>query len=146
MRYSPAVSAASLRARVEEILNSHDLKYTMSWNERATPFLTPRGELLDETMKSVKDIMGYKARTSTAGGSSDGRFVASTYPNAQIIELGLLNHSLHKIDEHCPVEDLERLSTIYVRLLERLLSKKQKQKKSQRDTENEELVDARTDQ
>lgn len=77
--------------------------------------------MVAETMTSVQETMGYTARSCTSGGTSDGRFVAGTYKDAQIVELGLINQSIHQVDEHVPLEDLERLATIYQRLLERLL-------------------------
>ena len=77
--------------------------------------------MVAETMTSVQETMGYTARSCTSGGTSDGRFVAGTHKDAQIVELGLINQSIHQVDEHVPLEDLERLATIYKRLLERLL-------------------------
>jgi succinyl-diaminopimelate desuccinylase len=120
-RYSPATSEEKLKARVEEILKRHGLKFTLSWSEPCYPFLTPGGELVEESMQSVLETMKYGARSCTSGGTSDGRFVAEIYNNSQIVELGLINKSIHQVDEHVPVDDLERLSVIYERLLTRLL-------------------------
>jgi succinyl-diaminopimelate desuccinylase len=119
-RYSPAVTDIELKQRVEAILQRHDLKYTLEWSETSYPYETTGGELIEEAMASVEDVMGYKARPCTSGGTSDGRFVAATYPNAQICELGLINKTIHKVDERVKVDDLLNLTRIYTRLLERL--------------------------
>jgi succinyl-diaminopimelate desuccinylase len=120
-RYSPATTDTKLKERIEEILKQHGLEYTLVWDETCFPFETAGGELVEETIASVMDTMEYTARPCTSGGTSDGRFLAQSYPDAQIVELGLTNKSIHKVDEHVPVEDLEHLTQIYERLLVRLL-------------------------
>jgi hypothetical protein len=119
---SPAITDVQLKARVEEILQSHNLNYILEWSDTCVPYETPPGgELVEEARSSVQDVMGYPARPCTSGGTSDGRFVAAAFPNCQIVELGLLNKSIHKVDEHVAVVELEQLSNIYHRLLMRLL-------------------------
>lgn len=120
-RYSPASTDVKLKARVEEILKRHGLQYTLVWDETSLPYETPGGELVEEAMASVNDTMKYTARPCTSGGTSDGRFLAETYPDAQIVELGLINKSIHKVDEQVPIDDLELMTQIYERLLVRLL-------------------------
>eukprot|EP00539_Tryblionella_compressa_P002239 CAMPEP_0178745866 /NCGR_PEP_ID=MMETSP0744-20121128/7515_1 /TAXON_ID=913974 /ORGANISM="Nitzschia punctata, Strain CCMP561" /LENGTH=473 /DNA_ID=CAMNT_0020399061 /DNA_START=160 /DNA_END=1584 /DNA_ORIENTATION=- len=120
-RYSPATTDIQLKNRVHEILNAHELDYTLSWSETNFPYETSwPSELVEEAMASVKDVMDYTAKPCTSGGTSDGRFVAMFYPKAQIVEMGLINETIHKVDEHTSVRDLESLVRIYVRLLERL--------------------------
>lgn len=120
-RYSPAITDERLKARVEEILMEHSLEFHLTWGETSFPYATPGGELVEEAMASVWDMTKYTARPCTSGGTSDGRFVAQTFPDAQVVELGLINKSIHKINEHCPVEDLDQLARIYERLLVRIL-------------------------
>lgn len=120
-RYSPATTDVKLKERIEQILKQHNLKYNLVWDETCYPYETTGGELVEETIRRVVDTMKYTARPCTSGGTSDGRFLAKAYPDAQIVELGLTNASIHKMDEHVSVEDLEHLTQIYERLLVRLL-------------------------
>jgi succinyl-diaminopimelate desuccinylase len=120
-RYSPAITDEELRERVHAILDKHGLQYELSWSEKCPPFETaPGGELVEEAMAAVQDVMGYPSRPCTSGGTSDGRFVAAAFPRAQIVELGHTSETIHKIDERVAVPDLERLSQMYERLLDRL--------------------------
>ncbi|MDQ1363439.1 MAG: succinyl-diaminopimelate desuccinylase [Pseudomonadota bacterium] len=119
LRYSTEVDDRILRTRIEAILDRHQLKYDLQWNLSGKPFLTSRGELVAATQKAIREICGYETQLSTAGGTSDGRFIAPT--GAQVIELGPLNATIHQIDEHVAVADLDKLSEIYERILEHLL-------------------------
>jgi succinyl-diaminopimelate desuccinylase len=118
-RFSTEVTAPELEARVEAVLARHGLRYELAWNLSGNPFLTPGGALLAATAQAVRDTVGIEPDVNTAGGTSDGRFIAPT--GAEVVELGPLNATIHKVDERVAVADLERLSTIYERLLERLL-------------------------
>jgi succinyl-diaminopimelate desuccinylase len=118
-RYSTAHSADTLRERVERVLTDHGLDYTLTWRHSGEPFLTSPGALLDATREAVQAITGAATCASTGGGTSDGRFIART--GAQVVELGPVNASIHRIDEHVSVEDLDTLSRIYERILEMLL-------------------------
>jgi succinyl-diaminopimelate desuccinylase len=118
-RFSTAVTAAQLQARTEAILDRHGLDYDLDWQLSGEPFLTPAGDLVNAVIGAVHDRTGTRAELSTGGGTSDGRFIASL--GTQVVELGLLNASIHKIDEQVAVADLELLSGIYRGLLERLL-------------------------
>jgi succinyl-diaminopimelate desuccinylase len=118
-RFSTEVTASELQERVEAVLRRHGLRYELAWNLSGNPFLTPRGTLVEATRQAVREVAGVDPDVNTAGGTSDGRFIAPT--GAEVVELGPLNATIHKVDECVGVEDLERLSAIYERLLERLL-------------------------
>ena len=119
-RFSSEVTAAELEARVESVLARHGLRYDLRWNLSGNPFLTPRGTLLEVTTQAVRETVGIDPDVNTAGGTSDGRFIATT--GAEVLELGPLNATIHQVDERVAIEDLERLSTMYERLIERLLT------------------------
>lgn len=119
-RFSTAVTEAELKKRVHAILDRHGLRYDLTWRLSGAPFLTTGRELIEATQSAVRDILGLEARPDTGGGTSDGRFVAPT--GAQVVELGPLNGTIHKIDECIPVEDIDVLSTVYERILINLLA------------------------
>lgn len=118
-RFSPASSDAGLRAGVEAVLNRHGLDYELTWSLSGQPFLTPPGELVNAARAAIRATTGREAALSTGGGTSDGRFIAPT--GAQVIELGPINASIHKINEHVRATDLDQLAEIYRDILERLL-------------------------
>ena len=118
-RYSTELTADGLRHRVETVLNDHGLDYELTWRHSGEPFLTVNGALLDATRAAVHEVTGAAAVPSTGGGTSDGRFIARS--GTQVVELGPVNASIHGIDEHVSVEQLEMLSHIYERILEKLL-------------------------
>jgi succinyl-diaminopimelate desuccinylase len=118
-RYSTESKAEALKAKVESVLKAHRLDYTLDWRLSGEPFLTPPGELVNAVRAAVREVAGYDTRLSTSGGTSDGRFIAPT--GAQVIELGPLNASIHKIDECVSVQDLDTLSRIYEQVLIKLL-------------------------
>lgn len=118
-RYSTAVTAEELKARVTELLDRHQLDYQLEWTLSGRPFLTEGGELLEAARATIQDLLGFETTLSTGGGTSDGRFIAPT--GAQVIELGPLNASIHRVDEHVQLSDLEQLSQIYEGILRRLL-------------------------
>ncbi len=119
-RFSTEVTEAQLRKRVESLLDKHQLDYSIEWQLSGQPFLTARGELVEAARGAVKDICGYAPELSTSGGTSDGRFIAPV--GAQVVELGPLNATIHKVNEHVGIGDLDRLSDIYERILVRLLA------------------------
>lgn len=119
-RFSTEVTETQLRARTEAILAKHGLRYRLDWKLSGQPFLTPRGALVEAAVAAIRDVAGIETELSTSGGTSDGRFIAPT--GAQVVELGPINASIHKVDEHVRVADLDTLSTIYERLLENLLT------------------------
>jgi succinyl-diaminopimelate desuccinylase len=118
-RFSTETTHQALRKRVEAILDRHSLEYSVEWNLSGLPFLTPRGELVEAAQKAIRTVAGFGTELSTAGGTSDGRFIAPT--GAQVLELGPLNASIHQVDECVGVEDLDRLSSMYEKILEYLL-------------------------
>jgi succinyl-diaminopimelate desuccinylase len=120
-RFSTEVTADQLKSRTEEILSRHGLNYELSWNLSGLPFLTPEGALVEATVSSIRDITGLETELSTAGGTSDGRFIAPH--GSQVVELGPVNATIHKVDECVSAEDLETLSCIYQGILKRLLTK-----------------------
>lgn len=119
-RFSTETTHQALRERVEEILDRHGLKYSIDWNLSGLPFLTPRGELVEAAQKAIREVAGFETVLSTAGGTSDGRFIAPT--GAQVLELGPLNATIHQVDECVGVDDLDRLSSMYEKILENLLT------------------------
>jgi len=114
-RFSPESSAAGLQARVRDLLDGHRLHYDLEWRLIGEPFLTPRGPLVDALTTSVHSIAGVTPALSTTGGTSDGRFLATLA--REVVEFGPLNDSIHKIDEHVRIGDLEPLSSIYERTI-----------------------------
>jgi succinyl-diaminopimelate desuccinylase len=118
-RFSTEVTAAQLRQRTEAILEAHTVDYNIDWNLSGEPFLTARGDLVDAVIASIEDCLGLQARLSTAGGTSDGRFIAPT--GAQVVELGPVNATIHKVDECVRCDDVEQLAGLYQGILERLL-------------------------
>ena len=119
-RFSTEVSEQILKQRVTAILDKYEMKYSIEWNLSGNPFLTEKGELVAATQEAIKSVTGYETELSTAGGTSDGRFIAPT--GAQVIELGPLNKTIHQIDENVSIADLEQLSVIYAQILKNLLT------------------------
>ena len=118
-RFSTASTAESLKNRVHEILDRHGLNYTLQWELSGNPFLTPKAELAEAMHDAIVKITAIEPQLSTSGGTSDGRFIADIC--AQVIEFGPLNDTIHKLNENVEVEDLERLSAIYLLTMENLL-------------------------
>jgi len=118
-RFSTEVTEAVLREQVEAILQRHGLHYSLEWSLSGHPFLTERGPLLEATTTAIREITGREPEINTGGGTSDGRFIAPT--GAQVVELGPLNATIHKVNEQVPVADLDLLSRIYERLLEEMI-------------------------
>ena len=119
-RYSTELTADILKARVIEILDQHQLQYTIDWTLSGLPFLTPVGELVNAARDAIREVTGTETELSTSGGTSDGRFIAPT--GAQVLELGVLNATIHQIDEHVNVAELEPLAEIYEQILVKLLA------------------------
>ena len=119
LRFAPVSSAESLIQRIEAILRRHGLEFTVQWTVGAQPFLTPPGELSSSITRAILEVTGREPELSTTGGTSDGRFISTFCP--QVIEFGPPNASIHKIDEHIAIADLEPLKNVYRRTLELLL-------------------------
>ena len=117
-RFSTEVTEQQLRETTEAILNKHQLNYAIDWHLSGQPFLTAEGELVDAAVSAVKQVTGLDTLLSTAGGTSDGRFIAPM--GTQVVELGPVNATIHQINECVAVADLDRLTAIYESLLENL--------------------------
>ena len=118
-RFSTASTAEALQIRVHEILDRHGLQYDLKWTLGARPFLTVAGPLLKAAIRAVSEVTGVEAEVSTTGGTSDGRFIAVVAK--EVIEFGPLNDSIHKLNEYVEIADIEPLTRIYGRILEKLL-------------------------
>jgi succinyl-diaminopimelate desuccinylase len=118
-RFSTASTVDGLQGRVHALLDAHGLEYEIHWTLGGRPFLTPRGRLVEVLAAAVQSVTGVEPELSTSGGTSDGRFIADIC--AEVVELGPVNASIHKVDEHIAVADLEPLAAIYRGALERLL-------------------------
>ena len=121
-RFSTASTVDDLKKRVHAILDQHGLSYDLTWSLSGKPYLTPRGDLVDAVARAIREVTGIETELSTSGGTSDGRFIADICP--QVIELGPLNATIHKLNECVSVADLDILSEIYRRTLVNLLAKK----------------------
>ncbi|WP_321323197.1 succinyl-diaminopimelate desuccinylase [Thiomicrorhabdus sp.] len=120
-RFSTEHTPESLKESVHAILDHHKLEYSLDWTLSGLPFITPaEGKLIKAVQDASQKIVGYKPQLSTAGGTSDGRFIAPT--GAQVIELGPINATIHKIDEQVSVSDLNQLTDIYYQTLVNLLT------------------------
>ena len=119
-RYSTEVTAEQLKARTLEILDRHGVEYDIQWTLSGLPLLTPVGELVNAARTAILNVTGTETELSTSGGTSDGRFIAPT--GAQVLELGVLNATIHQINEHVNIDELEPLAEIYEQILVELLA------------------------
>jgi succinyl-diaminopimelate desuccinylase len=119
-RFSTESTPEGLQSRLEQVLERHGLDFTIDWVIGGRPFLTRRGPLVDAMAASIQSVTGVETELSTTGGTSDGRFIAQIC--RQVVEFGPVNASIHKIDEHVAVADIEPLKDIYKQTLERLLA------------------------
>ncbi|MCW8899672.1 MAG: succinyl-diaminopimelate desuccinylase [Gammaproteobacteria bacterium] len=119
-RFSTATTDKQIRQRVEALLDEHKVEYEIDWALSGQAFLTEQGELVSATQKAIKEVCGFETVLSTAGGTSDGRFIAPT--GAQVVELGPLNATIHQVNECVAVDDLYTLSDVYENILNNLLT------------------------
>ncbi len=119
-RFATASTPESLKSKVDEILTRHGLDYSIAWTLGAKPFLTGKGDLVDSAIAAIRDVAGIETELSTTGGTSDGRFIADICP--QVIEIGPVNATIHKIDECVEIAALQQLSSIYRQILDQLLT------------------------
>ncbi len=119
LRWSPEQTLEKLERTVEEILQRHKVKYTIDWFVSGLPFYTPPGRLSQAVSTAVEAVTGLTPRQTTGGGTSDGRFISPT--GAQVVELGVINASIHKVNEHCRIADIEKVRDIHQRVLGLLL-------------------------
>ncbi|WP_367155055.1 succinyl-diaminopimelate desuccinylase [Methylomonas sp. HYX-M1] len=120
LRFSTELNEEAIKARTHAIFDKYGFDYQIDWRLSGNPFLTGSGELLQATHTAIRTVCGIEPIDDTGGGTSDGRFVAPT--GAQVIELGPCNASIHKVDEHIGLEELETLSRIYEQILINLLA------------------------
>ena len=119
VRFSTETSSETIQDRVREVLDHHGLDHAVEWHLSGNPFYCRPGRLVQACEKAVQDIVLLKPELSTSGGTSDGRFIAPT--GAQVVELGPVNESIHKVNEHIDISELEQLERIYEAVLQELL-------------------------
>ncbi|TDQ59779.1 succinyldiaminopimelate desuccinylase [Mesocricetibacter intestinalis] len=119
LRYSTEIDDAEIKAKVAQMLQKHGLNYRITWNLSGKPFLTRPGKLLDAVSEALYHCLALKPQLETGGGTSDGRFIALT--GAEVVELGPLNATIHKVDECVSCSDLGALGKVYRRILSNLL-------------------------
>jgi len=120
LRYSPVHTLDELKGSVEQVLTRHQVKYTLEWYLSGEPFYTPPGPLSTAVCAAVRTITGRDPALSTGGGTSDGRFIAPM--GAQVVELGVVNATIHKVNECVRIEDVDTLHAIYLEALRNLLA------------------------
>jgi succinyl-diaminopimelate desuccinylase len=118
LRFSTAITDQQIQQRVQAILDKHGLKYTLNWSLSGQPFLTVDGLLVDAAKQAIKSVCNIDTELSTSGGTSDGRFIAPT--GAQVVEVGPVNDSIHKIDENINIKQLDQLTEVYREILKQL--------------------------
>jgi succinyl-diaminopimelate desuccinylase len=119
-RFSTELTADAIKQRTVDILDKHGLNYQLDWNLSGQPFLTAEGSLIDAVKDAIKTETGLNTKLSTAGGTSDGRFIAPT--GSQLVELGPVNATIHKTNECVKADDLDILTKIYQQVLVNLLA------------------------
>jgi len=119
LRYAPVQTLENLKQTVEGILRRHGVRFTLDWYLSGEPFYTPPGDLSSAVTEAVAEVTGLPPRLSTGGGTSDGRFIAPL--GAQVVELGVVNASIHKVNECVRLADIDALQRMYCTLLRRLL-------------------------
>ena len=117
-RFSTASTPESLQQRLEAVLQRHGLEFDLQWTLGGLPFLTPQGTLVDAARAAIADVTGLQTELSTSGGTSDGRFIAQICP--QVLEIGPTNGTIHQINECITLDEIEPITAIYQRVLERL--------------------------
>ncbi len=120
LRYSTEINDQVIIDRVNAILSSYQLDYEIKWTFNGKPFITGEGKLLNSVVSAIKETNGVDCTPSTAGGTSDGRFIAPT--GAQVVELGPTNATIHKVNESVKCDDLDALEQIYYLLMKKLLT------------------------
>ena len=120
LRYSPVQTLAGLKAQVEEILRRHGVRFSLEWYVSGEPFYTAPGPLSEAVSRAVFEVAGITPKLTTGGGTSDGRFIAPL--GAQVVELGVVNASIHKVNECVRVADIDTLHALYLQTLKNLFS------------------------
>jgi succinyl-diaminopimelate desuccinylase len=120
LRYSPVQTLEQLKRTVEEVLSRHRVNFTLEWYLSGEPFYTPPGALSSAVCAAIRTVTGREPSLSTGGGTSDGRFIAPM--GAQVVELGVVNASIHKVNECVRIDDIDTLHAIYLQALRNLLT------------------------
>lgn len=120
LRYSPVQTQEALKEVVEGILRKHGVRFSIEWYVSGEPFYTPPGRLSEAVGAAVQDVVGSRPKLSTGGGTSDGRFIAPL--GAQVVELGVVNTTIHKVNECVRIEEIDALHRMYVNVLKNLLT------------------------
>ena len=120
IRFSTEQTVEKLQATITEILDRHKVNYTLEWFVSGLPFFTAPGPLSDAVQTAIKEFTGLTADLSTTGGTSDGRFIAPT--GASVVELGVINATIHKVNENVRIADIDTLASMYERVMELLLT------------------------
>ncbi|MDB2410292.1 succinyl-diaminopimelate desuccinylase [Pseudomonadales bacterium] len=118
-RFSTELTVEAIQQRLLSILDQHQLDYEIKWHLSGHPFITERGELIDASIAAISEVTGITSQLSTAGGTSDGRFIAPT--GSQLVELGPINETIHRVNERVKADELDQLSAIYQSIMDRLL-------------------------
>jgi succinyl-diaminopimelate desuccinylase len=119
-RYSTVWSHETLKIKVHEVFDAHDIEYELDWHLSGEPFLTSPGQLTEVVRDVVREVTGLDTELSTGGGTSDGRFISPA--GTDVVELGPVNASIHKVNEHINLADVPRLTTMYQRIMESMLT------------------------
>ena len=119
LRFSTEITAEEIKQRIENLLSEKKINHEIAWRLSGQPFLTPEGKLVNACQQAIAAVAGRNTELSTAGGTSDGRFIAPT--GAEVVELGVVNETIHQIDEHTNVNELSVLKDIYKEVLKQLL-------------------------
>lgn len=118
LRFSTEITAEEIKSRIEQIIEHKNIKYELEWRLSGNPFLTPEGKLVAACQQAIESVTGSETELSTGGGTSDGRFIAPT--GAEVVELGVVNATIHQIDEHTDITQLDQLKDIYKRVIKNL--------------------------
>ncbi len=118
-RYGPESTAEHLQQRVMKLLETHELRYQLRWHLSGLPFLTQQGDLLNACENAIAQLLGLQPQKATHGGTSDGRFIAPL--GVEVVELGPTNTTIHRIDEHIDLHELEQLTDLYTEILGQML-------------------------
>jgi succinyl-diaminopimelate desuccinylase len=122
MRFSTELNNDEIIRRVHSTLDAHGLDYSLDWTLNGDPFLTDHGELLDAVVEAVEEVTHKRPQLLTTGGTSDGRFIARM--GGQVIELGPINATIHKVNECVNIADLEKLTDMFQKTMDKLLANK----------------------
>lgn len=123
LRFSTEITADEIKQRIEHVIKSKNINHELTWRLSGNPFLTPKGRLVDACQHAIKTVTGRDTKLSTGGGTSDGRFIAPT--GAEVVELGVINATIHQIDEHTDIQELDQLKNTYKEILKTLLTKQE---------------------